>query len=176
MLSQAKTRREKKPQKYYLQTSKLNHINICDDYTYKHGTKLHSDNFSVPLVTYICAHASLHAHIYTPSTLLSQLPPVLPSWLWRFYWQSKKWVFSEALKDWIESFPDASRQGISEGGSNIPEGMLVRLLCLGIPRPENIKERFKCWPDRARRGVKMKKFRKERFRELMDIMWKSEVY
>ena len=51
------------------------------------------------------------------------------------------------------------RDGIPEGGSDIAEGSLAVLLCLGIPGPGNIKERPRCRSEKARRGVSVEKIR-----------------
>ena len=59
----------------------------------------------------------------------------------------------------VISFPDDFGQDISEGGGNIPGGPLAVPFCFIISRPENLKERSRYWSERARRGVKMKKFR-----------------
>ena len=39
---------------------------------------------------------------------------------------------------------DALGEDIPEGGSDISEGSLAVLLCLGIRGPKNIKERSRC--------------------------------
>ena len=39
---------------------------------------------------------------------------------------------------------DALGEDIPEGESDIPEASLALPLCLGIPRPGNIKERSRC--------------------------------
>ena len=48
---------------------------------------------------------------------------------------------------------------IPEGGSNISEGSLAVPLCLGNPGPGNIKERSRCWSEKARRVVFLEKIR-----------------
>ena len=54
---------------------------------------------------------------------------------------------------------DAFGEDIPEGGSNISEGSLAVPLCLGIPGPGNIKERSRCWSEKARRVVFLEKIR-----------------
>ena len=54
---------------------------------------------------------------------------------------------------------DALVEDIPEGGSDISEGLLAILLCLGIPGPGNIKERSRCWSEKARRVVFLEKIR-----------------
>ena len=48
---------------------------------------------------------------------------------------------------------DALGEDIPDGGSDISEGLLAVLLCLGIPGPGSIKERSICWSEKARRVV-----------------------
>ena len=40
----------------------------------------------------------------------------------------------------------------------MPEGSLAEPLCLGIPGPGNIKEKFRCWSEKAKRDVSVEKF------------------
>ena len=54
---------------------------------------------------------------------------------------------------------DALGEDIPEGGSDISEGSLAVPLCLGIPGPGNIKERSRCWSEKARRVVFLEKIR-----------------
>ena len=56
-------------------------------------------------------------------------------------------------------FLDALREDIPEGGGDISEGSLAVRLCLGIPGPGNIKERSRCWSEKARRVVFLEKIR-----------------
>ena len=66
------------------------------------------------------------------------------------------------LKDkYIMAFTLTSWQGIPEGGSNIPESLLVILFSLSvrISKPRNIKKRSRCWFEMMGRGIDMKGYR-----------------
>ena len=54
---------------------------------------------------------------------------------------------------------DALGEDIPEGGSDISEGSLAVPFCLGIPGPRNIKERSRCWSEKARWVVFLEKIR-----------------
>ena len=79
---------------------------------------------------YVCTYANLHVYMYTLSTLSSQLLPILTSRqknLVTIKELSLQWSFERPN---IITFPDASRLGIPDAGSNIPESLLAILLCL----------------------------------------------
>ena len=58
-------------------------------HTYKSGDHVHT---FLPEHTHVCMHTSI---------LKTTSSPPSTSWLRRFQWHFKKWVFREALKTWI---------------------------------------------------------------------------
>ena len=116
------------------------------------------------LYNFTATHTHTHTHTQSASAsesnVLSTETNNTTEHVFSYSWKKKKKNSSEMFwrTEWYH-FPDASKQGIPEKGSNTPEGSLTVSLCLRISRPRNIKERSWRWSERAREGVEMQDFR-----------------